>query len=407
VTTIDPLIAMERAVLGALIESPEHIAETLDRVPPEEWSGPHVLFAETLEAMTEAAEPVDPVTLLDKMRRAGTLIRAGGGAMIHTLVAANTGTPALAYLVDALEVEAVRRQGQAVGTRLLQALDSVTVDPEEAIYDAKGRLDQVQQVRSIVQTEGWPEAEVDPQPVWVIPGLLAEYERLMLTGYEGLGKTMLLRQLVVSVAIGRHPFSWEEFEPKVALHVDLENPQHLSDSGYRLIKNGMLRAQVDVPDLRSGTEVEQRDRKLHRITRYLWDAENSRDVGWLMRAVRILQPKLIAIGPMKNMTSGNLNDEDVAVRVMNVLNRIRAEVGAALIVEAHAGHGSRNKDDRWRPRGSSSLLGWPEFGLALVPVEDQRVRSAELLRWRGPRAERDWPDGLVAGTPWPWVEQPI
>src|SRR3546814_3245552 len=104
---------------------------------------------------------------------------------------------------------------------------------------------------------------------------------------------------------------------------------------------------------------------------------NSRDVAWLMRAVRAIRPKLIAIGPLKNMTTGDMNEERVAVKVTDMLNRIRAESGAALLVEAHAGHTGRGEEGRWRPRGSSSLLGWPEYGIGLSPKKEGALRTAE------------------------------
>ena len=44
-----------------------------------------------------------------------------------------------------------------------------------------------------------------------------------------------------------------------------------------------------------------------------------------------------------------------------------------------------------RPRGSSSLLGWPEFGYGMSALCDGVV---DMLPWRGDRDEREWPDRL-------------
>jgi hypothetical protein len=43
---------------------------------------------------------------------------------------------------------------------------------------------------------------------WIVPGLIERGDRLMLTGFEGLGKSMLTRQLAVTMAAGLHPFRW-------------------------------------------------------------------------------------------------------------------------------------------------------------------------------------------------------
>jgi hypothetical protein len=51
-----------------------------------------------------------------------------------------------------------------------------------------------------------PAGDDDPED-WVIPGLLAREDRLILTGAEGLGKMMLLRQIAVCAAAGLDPFT--------------------------------------------------------------------------------------------------------------------------------------------------------------------------------------------------------
>jgi hypothetical protein len=40
---------------------------------------------------------------------------------------------------------------------------------------------------------------------WIVPGLLAKGERMVLTAGEGLGKSTLLRQFAVCAAAGLHP----------------------------------------------------------------------------------------------------------------------------------------------------------------------------------------------------------
>jgi hypothetical protein len=389
------LYPIEQRVLGAIIARPETASKTLSMVPPEEWSGPHLLIAEAVQTLVDQAEPITTTTVMTLMSRLGTLRRCGGGAVLLALDEARAAPGEDEYLVDILEGEMLRRHGRAVATRLSQRLDNPETNPDEAFYAAKEELDRIRTGQAAVETHSWPEGDFDPVPDWIIPGLVAVDERIMLTGGEGLGKTMLIRQLVCSVAVGRHPWSFEPFEPAAALHIDLENPRSVSDSAYRHIRNGLRFAHVPVGHL------------LHRIEPKIFNVENPHDVSWLLRIVRSVKPRIIAIGPLKNMSSEDLNDEHNAVRVHNVLNRIRAESDAALLVEAHAGHGSRGEGGDWRPRGSSSFLGWPEAGLGMKPLPDTGVRAAQLVPWRLPRAMgRAWPQWLAAGTPWPWVEDP-
>ena len=389
------LVSIERSVLGALIESPELIADSFLRYPPQEWSSRYVPVAEALESMAHAGSPISVESLLAHMQRLGTLNRIGGGAALFELTEHRAVPVAALHLLEGLETHALTRSAGAVATRLHQRLESHAWTPEDAVASAQAELGALQQVSTgVLDSLDWPEGDTDPEPEWVIPGLLAEDERLMLTGWEGFGKTMLIRQLVASVAVGRHPWDFTEMEAGKVLHVDLENPQWVSDHGYRRLRNGLRLAGVQpLPGL------------LHRITPRSFDASSSADVAWLMRTVRRVQPRLIAIGPLKNMSSGNLNDEEHAVKVTNALNRIRAESGAALVVEAHSPHGAR---EYWRPRGSSSFMAWPEFGLGLKPISKPPAhRSAELVQWRGTRVMgRHWPQYLVESTVWAWTEDP-
>jgi replicative DNA helicase len=385
------IFEVEQVILGSLIESPGLIAKAFERVRPEDFSGPHQIIAECLEGMDAIGALVTPATLLTRLERAGLLVRVGGAGMIHTLVASMRYPAEAEVMLDVLETEALRRRATAVGTHLLQALDNPTIEPSEALARAAEEIAEIEQPASGDSTLSWPDGDVDPEPVWVIPGLLASDDRLMLTGGEGLGKTMLVRQLVAAVAVGLSPFGVGTFDPKPALHVDLENPRWITDAGWRLIRRGLGAGGIQIP---GGT--------LSRLEPRHFDVGNSRDVAWLLKQIRVIEPALIAIGPVKNMHTEDPNDERGAVRVQHLLNRIRGETGAALILEGHAGYSDR---ETWRPRGSSSWLGWPEFGYGLKPITDRGYRAAELVAWRGARADgRKWPQVLVAGRPWPWVE---
>lgn len=390
----DVVYATEQAVLGWMISKPDLIEHALERLPPHEFTGPHMLVAEALEGMASIGAEVTATTLMNRLLRNGTLMRVGGGAMIHTLIAATGTGGEFGYLLQALEAEALRRSCAEIGTRLVQMSESAVIDPEEAAQHASESLERLNHVRADVEAIGWPDGESeDVDPEWIIPDLLSVDERVMITGGEGGGKSMLIRQLVASVAVGLHPFGPTKFPPAPAMHVDLENPRDVSDRAYRRIRNGLLAEGMDVPNL------------LYRLEPRQFDINDTRDVAWLMQAIRKYEPRIIAIGPLKNMTgSEDPNEERTAVRVQAVLNKLRAETRSALVLEGHASYADR---ETWRPRGSSAWLGWPEYGLGLKPLEKKPVRKAQLVEWRGARTEhRYWPEYVVEGTTWPWVEDP-
>ena len=66
-----------------------------------------------------------------------------------------------------------------------------------------------------------------PEPDWVIDGLMARGERLILTGEEGLGKSTLQRQIAMCSAAGIEPFNGQSIEPRTVLLIDAENPDFI------------------------------------------------------------------------------------------------------------------------------------------------------------------------------------
>src|SRR5699024_10821807 len=52
-------------------------------------------------------------------------------------------------------------------------------------------------------------ATPDSTEDWIIPNLLEKGDRLIVTGQEGMGRTLWLRQLGITAAAGIHPTTWE------------------------------------------------------------------------------------------------------------------------------------------------------------------------------------------------------
>lgn len=242
-------------------------------------------------------------------------------------------------------------------------------------------------------------ATEDPDYDWVIPGLLERGDRLVWTGFEGLGKSMFTRQLAVMVAAGLDPFSEVKIPPKRVLMIDCENSERQSRRKFRPLAN----ATIDM----NRYVAEGQLRLIHKpagidLTRDDWAA-------WLMERVTAHQPDLLIIGPFYRLHAGDMNDERNARKVVGVLDAVRTKVDCALLTEAHAGHGEAGRNRSLRPAGSSLLLRWPEFGYGIAPHPDESgapgspVRRVEVKQWRGGRDERQWPSYLRWGNPWPWV----
>ena len=93
--------------------------------------------------------------------------------------------------------------------------------------------------------------------------------------------------------------------------------------------------------------------------------------------------------------------------ISRTVDRIRAETGAAVLLEAHTGHGfnnDRSKGSGMRPDGSSRWMRWPEYGMGMVPMGKRMSGVVELVPFRGARdASVQWPAGLKRDGVLPWT----
>jgi 5S rRNA maturation endonuclease (ribonuclease M5) len=236
--------------------------------------------------------------------------------------------------------------------------------------------------------------EADAPYDWVLPGLLERGDRLIWTGFEGLGKSMALRQIAVCAAAGLDPFRGTDIPKINVLFIDCENSERLSKRKFRPLAAASVTTRHRVPD---GAL-----RIIHRPEGI--DLTRDDDAAWLFERVTAHKPDLLIIGPFYRLHAANLNEELPARRAVGVLDAARVKADCALIVEAHAGHGEQGKNRSVRPAGSSLLLRWPEFGLGIAPAGTEDDRTVNVLRWRGARDGRDWPERLTWGGEgkWPW-----
>jgi hypothetical protein len=309
--------------------------------------------------------------------------------------------------------------GQAHARKVAASLEGVacSVEIAEALGDCKDAADHFSQGHSIGDFEiTWQSAEpepvqlapdlyefisiVDPPSDWVIPGVLERGDRLIWTGFEGLGKSVFTRQLAVCAAAGVHPFTGEHFTPQRVLFIDCENPDRKSRRHFRKLEAIARFKGYPVPE---GTlRILQRPAGV--------DLTRPDGAAWLLERVTAHQPDLVVCGPFYRLHATDTNEEAAARLVVAALDAARIKADCALVTEAHAGHGEGQFKRSVRPAGSSLLMRWPEFGYGIKPLGEAddkgRHRYVAVLPWRGPREEREWPQCLTWGSSehdWPWV----
>ena len=401
---LDDAIHAERAVVGSCIYNPHEIRATAKLVHPDDFADVRLgeLYG-LIAGMVTAGGPtaVTPLTVFAEVNRrradpaARTLLPDSGelGAL------ATHGIPgsveAHARLIRAASVS---RALATYGRRITQSAES-GMDPAllaaKAVEDAKSIRDGWRAGTVLARSLAEVLAEEDGAYDWLIPGLLERKDRLIVTGAEGAGKSTLVRQIAVCAAGGLHPFTGELIPPKRVLVVDCENSERQWRRATRGIANAVWAA---IGRTLHPAEAVQ----LACMARM--DITTAADLGAIHGLIDEHEPDLVIVGPLYRLVPRAITNDDDAAPVLAALDSIR-DRGVTLMMEAHAGHAlGRGGERDYRPRGSSALMGWPEFGFGLAPDAD--VPSlVKVIRWRGDRDERNWPLSMRRGGTLPWTDE--
>lgn len=297
-----------------------------------------------------------------------------------------------ARIVEAKQGKDARDHLEVHGLTLDDFLETVPYE-EEPVYD-------------LAPTLGEYLGESPGTRVWVIPGMLAEREVCMVTGYEGHGKSSFMKQVCVQAAAGVHPFSLRRIDPIKVLFVDLENPKIDNFEDFQKLAR-IARQHSDVDP---GTN-------MHILESRPANLATSEGAAWLIERVHAHRPQLITIGPLYNMMGEDASAEAAVRPVKDVLDYIREKYKCAIFIEHHVPHRSGDVRDV-RPIGSSILMRWPAFGFGLAPINEplqpgehkpKPTGVYEWSAWRGPRRrDRYWPShlrwGLADSAEWMWME---
>lgn len=379
ITPIGTDPAAEDAVIGAAIDSLAARKEARRIIDSSDFlSIPHGDIWDAMSDLDRANQPVDLFTV-----RAAVESKRGATDVLIRIVSGPVAIPQnIASYASTVRSWATRRRldSEALHTRQMvanPANDAAGLASAIAARFAQVRdTGMVEDIASITLAELL--AEPDDRPDWVIPGLLERRDRFILTGGEGLGKSFLLRQIAVLAAAGLDPFDLTHIEPKKALIIDCEN-------SMQQVKR-KVRGLVDFAE----REGKGQPGWVNLLCTGRIDILRDRDLSMIHREVDGLRPDVIVIGPLYAMSPKALMTDDDAVPVLAALDGLR-ESGAALLMEAHAGHAVTDGGRNYRPRGSSALLGWPEFGYGMKPISSG---YADLIPWRGDRDSRRWPQAL-------------
>jgi 5S rRNA maturation endonuclease (ribonuclease M5) len=236
--------------------------------------------------------------------------------------------------------------------------------------------------------------DVDDSYDWVIPDVLERGERLMVVASEGIGKTMLARQVALLSAAGINPFTFERMKPTRTLMVDLENPQRIIRRTSKDIYQKSLKYKF-CSDPQSFLLIKPDG----------LDLMKSSDRAYLEQAIEETKPDILFLGPVYKsfIDPGGRTSESVALEVAKYFDSLREWFKCALWLEHHAPLGSSMGSRDLRPFGSAVWSRWPEFGLSLQPDPTATEGYVyEVRHFRGARDKRRFPVRMTRGKLFPF-----
>lgn len=390
------LAAIERNVIAAIALDSSVLQFAADEVTGDDFADPRLgVIFEGFFDMLKNREPIDVITVGEHL--AGWGVRGIEPTELHAWVSDVVTAANVGWYAGKVREYSIRRQLRAAGSRMAQAAGGSDA-PAEILARTIDSLRNLQGSRVSASVTARPLSRtllIEDTYDWVVEGLLERGDRLLLTGSEGGGKTTLLRQIAVMASAGLHPFSGFGIAPSKVLYVDTENTEKQWAREVRVMAERAaaqgVRDPAEVMDLAC----------IKRI-----DITRDSDLGMLHKLVDEHKPDILFIGPLYRLIPRAINSDDEATPLLTALDTIR-DRGVALVIEAHAGHGHAGQTERdMRPRGSSALMGWPEFGLGLRPDRNGKSSNEfQLVRWRGHRdASRKWPSRIARGIgEWPWT----
>lgn len=385
----------ERALLGALLLSPEMYRTASEIASGDDFEDQRLgaIYA-GIGVMLAESVPVNAHSVA--ARFADWKIRGFDPSLLHQLTSEVPPAYRANEFAEAVRDAAVRRGLSDITRRYLSAATDPAWHSPDAVSRAIEELSKLRASAAGRQFVARKLADVlseSDEFDWVIPGLLERRDRLILTGAEGAGKTTFVRQLAILASAGVHPLTGARIDPVKVLVVDAEN----TERQWRRAVRWMVREAARVGTADPAQVV-------HLMAGNRIDITRENHLGEIHRLVDEHSPDVLFIGPLYKLVPKAITNDDDASPLIVALDSLR-ERNLALVMEAHAGKGLGQDGDRdLRPRGSSALLGWPEFGFGLNVLADD-PDTVSLRRWRGDREQRDWPRHMRRGLvgEWPWM----
>lgn len=202
-------------------------------------------------------------------------------------------------------------------------------------------------------------------------GILPEGGLLFLAGESGVGKSMLIMEICLHLAVGRQLFDGAFMVPKARriLIIQNENPEYMVQQRV-----------INMAD-KMGISAEELDTRIMCAKRKaFYDLGSDRSIEIILDQIEKSKADIFVMDPLSSFHSLDENSNSDMGAILNNVLHITTITGAACILLHHYGKPQPNRPDEYRLRGASAIFGKADTVLAMVPKAHEH-KSLFMLRF--------------------------
>jgi replicative DNA helicase len=250
----------ERAVLGAILVDNDAIYSVMEAIDAESFYQPghRVIYGNMLD-LNERGEPIDILTLTNRLRTAGILEQAGGAEYIATLSNEVPTSAGVAHYARIVKEKSVLRDLIDTTTEIVQDCYDAPSDVDELIDDAEKKIFRISEKR--IKSGFFSMKDIVKSSFKTIESLYEKKETVtgVPTGYHDLDEmTSGFQSSDLIIIAGRPSMGKTAFALNIAQNIAIKEKQSVAIFSLEMAKEQLVmrmlcsEARIDAHRLRSG-----------------------------------------------------------------------------------------------------------------------------------------------------------
>jgi hypothetical protein len=388
----------EKAVLSAIIQSGNKLMYVAERKIGATgfFHAGHKVIWDSLRSLHMDNEPIDLVTISERLNDFGDLEKAGGAHYLADLGTSSIAIGNFEHYLNIVREKKLAREILDVAKTLQDEAIQPDVDPRTLLAAAKEHIETLDRRDVDDNTESYDFSSLVEMDTKNDPNCVLGYRWLckgsgcLWVGQSGIGKSSLAAQSAMQWALGSDLFGVTPYKkrPLKSLFIQAENDKgDLAEMIQGVLKGCAL---PDGMTEKDAINIFKENIHFHRDAVFSGSSfgNNAR------RLIDSFQPDILWVDPLLSYAGGDISKQEVATHFLrSIVNPIALETGIVWMLLHHTGKPSTDpkakahwneNDFAYAAFGSSELVNWARAVNVLRSVGDGRfeLRFAK----RGKRA---------------------